>query len=85
MLLSGIGYQDRLTTVDASKQFFQILDLWNIVENNVRILGIMNQIILMVTFRGIEVFECIHPRDNGTAKHVGLSQLNDVGLCNLLL
>jgi len=62
-----------------------MIDLGQIVDRDIRLIGVKRGVILMVVFRGIEPFVPADFRDNRPRKHFGAIELIDVGLGDALL
>src|SRR2546427_11684882 len=74
-----------LLLVDRGELLLQPLHLRQVVEDDVRLVGVAGEIVLVILLRGIEVLERRHLGDDRTREDVGLVQLIDIGLCGLFL
>src|SRR6266498_751188 len=63
----------------------EILKLWKIVKDYVRLIWMMRKIVLVITLRFIKRLERRDFSYDGPVKHFGLVQLIDISLCNALL
>ena len=60
----------------------QIPNLRLIVDDDVKTVWIVDQIILMIALGGIERGQPIHAGDDRTGEGMGLLKLGDIGVCN---
>src|SRR5947199_2029973 len=81
----GLKALKELLLVERGELLLQPLYLRQVVEDDVRLLGVAGEIVLVILLRGIEVFERRHLGDDRTREDVGLVQLIDIGLCGLFL
>jgi len=72
--------QHRDRAVKIGKQAPQILDLWQIVDDNVRISGITGQKILMIILGPVEIPAGLYLGDDRGIEYVHLVELDDIGL-----
>src|SRR5579863_7515184 len=77
--------QNWLAHIVRGKQCLEILDLGQIVDDNVRIARVFYEKVLLRLLDRIKAGERIDARDNGARKYLGLIQLRDIGIGNLLL
>src|SRR6266404_3015640 len=71
--------------IDVGEQTLQILDLWQIVDGDIRVTGITRQEILMIILGRIEFPAGLDLGDDWSIKHVRLVELGDIGLGNAQL
>src|SRR2546428_11432474 len=76
---------DRLLLVERGELLLQPLHLRQVVEDDVRLVGVAGEIVLVILLRGIEVLERRHLGDDRTREDVGLVQLIDIGPRGLFL
>src|SRR5712692_10129199 len=81
----GLKSLERLLLVERGELLLQPPHFWQVVEDDVRLVGVAREIVLVILFRGIEVLERRHLGDDGTGEGVGLVHLIDIGLCGLFL
>src|SRR3989449_11008862 len=81
----GLKTANRLLLVERGELLLQPLHLRQVVEDDVRLVGVAGEIVLVILLRGIEVLERRHLGDDRTREDAGLVQLIDIGLCGLLL
>src|SRR2546427_6857114 len=74
-----------LLLVDRGELLLQPLHLRQVVEDDVRLVGVAGEIVLVILLRGIEVLERRHLGDDRTREDVGLVQLIDIGPRGLFL
>src|SRR5256886_8450293 len=81
----GLKALKELLLVERGELLLQPLHLRQVVEDDVRRLGVAGEIVLVILLRGMEVLERRHMGDDRTREDVGLVQLIDIGLCGLFL
>src|SRR6266480_7821088 len=81
----GLKTADRLLLVERGELLLQALHLRQVVEDDVRLVGVAGEIVMVILLCGIEVLERRYLGDDGTGEDVGLVQLIDIGLCGLFL
>src|SRR5438034_2235954 len=81
----GLRTLKELLLVERGELLLQPLHLRQVVEDDVRLVGVAGEIVLVILLRGIEVLERRHLGDDRTREDVGLVQLIDIGLCGLFL
>src|SRR5207244_9623639 len=81
----GLRTLKELLLVERGELLLQPLHLRQVVEDDVRLVGVAGEIVLVILLRGIEVLERRHLGDDRTRENVGLVQLIDIGLCGLFL
>src|SRR2546425_5392474 len=79
------GGVERLLLEERGELLLQPQHLRQVVEDDVRLVGVAGEIVLVILLRGIEVLERRHLGDDRTREDVGLVQLIDIGLCGLFL
>src|ERR1700679_3583347 len=77
--------EHRRSAIEFRKGAPEILDFRHVVDGDVRLRWIMDQIILVIAFRGIEALEEVHASNDRSRKRVRLIELADISLCNPLL
>src|SRR6266566_4833207 len=74
----GLKALKELLLVERGELLLQPLHLRQVVEDDVRLVGVAGEIVLVILLRGIEVLERRHLRDDGTGEDVGLVQLGGI-------
>src|ERR1700687_5898682 len=74
-----------LARVEIRKLLPKVSNFWRIVIDDVRIVGMTDGVVLVVSLGGIKGFQRDHLSHNGTREDFGLVQLRDVRLGNSLL
>src|SRR5437899_10733503 len=80
----GVKAIKELLLVDRGELLLQPLHLRQVVEDDVRLVGVAGEIVLVILLRGIEVLERRHLGDDRTREDVGLVQLVDMGALGTL-
>src|SRR3989440_12970902 len=80
----GLKALKELLLVERGELLLQPSHLRQVVEDDVRLVGVAREIVLVILLRGIEALERRHLGDDGTGEDAGLVQLVDVGLRPLL-
>src|SRR5712692_4346227 len=75
----------KLPLIEARKNFFQVFQFGQIVVDDVRIIGIVFEVVLMVALSAVESLEGLNSCDDGPRIHSGRIELRDVGLSDTLL
>src|SRR2546428_14113282 len=75
----GLKALKELLLVDRGELLLQPLHLRQVVEDDVRLVGVAGEIVLVILLRGIEGLERRHLGDDRTREDVGLVQLIDIG------
>src|SRR5436853_5222336 len=81
----GLRTLKELLLVERGELLLQPLHLRQVVEDDVRLVGVAGEIVLVILLRGIEVLERRHLGDDRTRENVGLVQLIDIGLWGIFL
>src|SRR5438270_4756388 len=62
------------------QRLLQVLKLGQIVDGDVRLVGMMLRVILVISFRGIKRLQCDNLSDNRLRENLGAIELIDVSL-----
>src|SRR5207245_10542396 len=82
---AGLKPLKELLLVGRGELLLQPLHLRQVVEDDVRLVGVAGEIVLVILILGIEVLERRHLGDDRAREYVGLVKLIDIGLCGLFL
>src|ERR1700722_7401722 len=74
-----------MAAVQLGKGSFEILDLGNVEESDIRRSRIVDQIVLMIILRRVEPLQGIHSGDYRPCIYMGIAQLADIGFGDPLL
>src|SRR2546430_12821502 len=81
----GLRTLKELLLVERGELLLQPLHLRQVVEDDVRLVGVAGEIVLVILLRGIEVLERRQLGDDRAREDVGLVQLIEIGLSDIFL